>query len=518
MAQLEIDWVIGDKFRWRISGLQSQWRTANYSFCGLTDDEWVDPNGQTSAPPSIIDTQNAPSSGTSYNTPWYETYHGMSDGDTTFVYGFVKTPVSGSNKYYLVPGEAADDYLRLVTARLPSIDYDSTDKTSTTIKIYINSLRLIDEYEVELWNNTTTTLISTANAPAISGEQTTITFGQLSPNTTYKIQARAIRYDNYNLSKPYYSFSNWTSWATATTDPAITKLATPSSPTLYGSSETYRYQDGFRVQVSAVTGAQSYQFKVRRGYDSETTYHNTSLTNVTISGKIAAVAYYVSVKAISPNGSAYDSNWSSETLLLTRPVTPTINATTTINTVTAIISGMSSNYSSIEIYLRNSAGTLLQTKTLTGNGSTTFTGLSTGTTYKVDARSIYVYNGVTYYSTYSLQLTITTSSYAGDWEWEYTIASGYSLYQTIGSIGYLMRAAHWNDFTAKVNSYRLYKGLGTYTFNTATTLTTEIGIRNCINQAITALNATGFSQPLISTGNNVAASIFITLKNNVNTI
>ena len=60
-----------------------------------------------------------------------------------------------------------------------------------------------------------------------------------------------------------------------------------------------------------------------------------------------------------------------------------------------------------------------------------------------------------------------------------------------------MRAAHWNAFTARINEFRDYKSKTQYTFTNATTSTTEVGIRNCANQAITAINAMGFSQPSV---------------------
>lgn len=125
-----------------------------------------------------------------------------------------------------------------------------------------------------------------------------------------------------------------------------------------------------------------------------------------------------------------------------------------------------------------------------------------------------------YFSVKSPTLYVATldSPRPDNWNWEYTIASGQPFYNQVGDNVFLMRAAHWNAFTARINEFRDYKSKLQYTFTTATTSTTEVGIRNCINQAITVINTMGFSQPSISSGDNVAASVFLTMRNNLNSI
>ena len=105
-----------------------------------------------------------------------------------------------------------------------------------------------------------------------------------------------------------------------------------------------------------------------------------------------------------------------------------------------------------------------------------------------------------------------------NWNWEFTITSGQPFYNQVGDTVYLMRAAHWNAFTTRINEFRTYKGLSSYSFTTATTSTTEIGIRNCINQTITAINAMGFSQSSIVSGGLVYANIFTTMRSNLNSL
>lgn len=103
-----------------------------------------------------------------------------------------------------------------------------------------------------------------------------------------------------------------------------------------------------------------------------------------------------------------------------------------------------------------------------------------------------------------------------NWEWEYTITSGGKFYSQSadGKTAYLMRAAHWNAFTTRINEFRDYKGLSSYTFTTATTSTTSTGVRNCINQAINAINpmlSTSQRMNTIGVGDKVTAKIFTDL-------
>ena len=74
-----------------------------------------------------------------------------------------------------------------------------------------------------------------------------------------------------------------------------------------------------------------------------------------------------------------------------------------------------------------------------------------------------------------------------------------------------MRATHWNEFTARINLFRVdYKGLSSYTFTTATNSTTPTGVRNCINEAINAINPMlpTAKKNTIGAGDKVTAKIF----------
>lgn len=107
-----------------------------------------------------------------------------------------------------------------------------------------------------------------------------------------------------------------------------------------------------------------------------------------------------------------------------------------------------------------------------------------------------------------------TNPRPSDWEWEYTISQGgkFYSYEQGGKRINLMRAEHWNAFTARINLFRVdYKGLSSYTFTTASRSTTPTGVRNCINEAINAINPMLSSAQRMNTigaGDKVTAKIF----------
>jgi hypothetical protein len=108
-----------------------------------------------------------------------------------------------------------------------------------------------------------------------------------------------------------------------------------------------------------------------------------------------------------------------------------------------------------------------------------------------------------------------------NWAWEYTIVSGGSVYSVVGKKVNIMRAAHWNDFTTRINQFRAYKGLSPYSFTQVTSSTSGSAVVSAINQAINAINdmlPVGSKMSTITASNKVAASIFINLRDKLNSI
>jgi len=93
------------------------------------------------------------------------------------------------------------------------------------------------------------------------------------------------------------------------------------------------------------------------------------------------------------------------------------------------------------------------------------------------------------YSAWSGTYSTDFTSRPSNWEWTTSIVQGGNIYQTDLSnrIFYIITASEWNNFTSKINAFRIYKGLSNYNFTTVvsgTTMTKEI-----INEAITAITA-----------------------------
>jgi hypothetical protein len=152
-----------------------------------------------------------------------------------------------------------------------------------------------------------------------------------------------------------------------------------------------------------------------------------------------------------------------------------------------------------------------------------FWGCVSNTTYLVDAYISYKdpndpFDTKQQYFVGSIYVT-TLSARPSNWSWSYSIYSGGSVYNTqiVGGqiTAYLMSYSEWNNFTSRINQFRIYRGLSNYSFTTVSSGS------NCtpgiINEAVTAINAMGFSIPTVGSGN-VPASVFIQMRDSLNSI
>lgn len=151
----------------------------------------------------------------------------------------------------------------------------------------------------------------------------------------------------------------------------------------------------------------------------------------------------------------------------------------------------------------------------TTNTVMNITGLSANTTYVLTVYAVNIGGSSSGIST----IVTTLSDRPNNWQWLYNIYSGGPFYAQNGKIAYLMPAYHWNDFTNKINEFRHYKGLSSYNF---TTVYSEQSVTSSIiNQAISAINdmlPSGSKIPFISSGSEVKASIFIDMRNKLNSL
>jgi hypothetical protein len=103
-------------------------------------------------------------------------------------------------------------------------------------------------------------------------------------------------------------------------------------------------------------------------------------------------------------------------------------------------------------------------------------------------RGVRFVNSTYYYSSwvnatpYPINITVTRPS---NWAWSYTISSGSSVYSVSGKNIYIMPNTEWNSFTSRINEFRVYKSLSSYSF--ASVLSGGNATTTIINQALDAI-------------------------------
>lgn len=134
----------------------------------------------------------------------------------------------------------------------------------------------------------------------------------------------------------------------------------------------------------------------------------------------------------------------------------------------------------------------------------------------------YVSAGGTTYASLNVNIRITSTTYVYvyyvadkvrplDWSWTTTVAQGSEIKLT---------AAEWNNFTSRINEFREYADLSSYTFTKAVSGVTVIEATIC-NEAYTAIDAItghGTLPTKLVSGGSLYASFFNGLKNALNAI
>lgn len=123
------------------------------------------------------------------------------------------------------------------------------------------------------------------------------------------------------------------------------------------------------------------------------------------------------------------------------------------------------------------------------------------------------------YACQNCQTTCELSSQRpSNFTWTSEVSKGAVVTNINGSPAYLT-AIEWNDFTAKINSFRIYKGLSTATFTEA--VTGEPMRATQINEAIEAINAMSPASPtpiIVSSGESIMAETINGLATALNSI
>lgn len=182
----------------------------------------------------------------------------------------------------------------------------------------------------------------------------------------------------------------------------------------------------------------------------------------------------------------------------------------TATSVTIKVTGISSG-DSVRFFIRiasdTSDTTVDSTYTATSTTMTkTFSGLTASTRYAYNVSVNGTFGTAKYFTT-----AAASSGRPDDWSWYSTISSGKAI---------KLSALEWNDFTTRINDFRVYKGLYRYGFTTVTS--GDKIYAYMINQAISAISDMDGHGTLPSTTVSmetpISASIFTKLKNALNAI
>ncbi len=481
----------------QISGLTYPFDTDHYLECGAFDVDFVDGTLTPPLPANLKWGVSAPSPTGSTTVNGF--IGGLNSNTSYTFYGYAKTL---DNRYYKT-GSATLSTLLPQQPVVPTIAFDS--KTSTSIQITRTVSDGVTGINTEMSINNSTfydipTFCSLYGASySVAGAYLLVS--GLTPSTNYYFRA----YGDLNGYNSAYS----STLTIATNPPPSPEI--PSSPI-----SATRIEGGLNLTWGSSTYATSYTLEYVNYLG---TYQVTGITSTSYSltNLLFGVTYTLRVKGVNAYGS---SSFTSDDITTTAPQTPTISqATVTANSITINIGNISGNYDVVRVYKNFDAFDYIDGYS---NSSVTFTGLTAGATYNFYAKSRYTPSSLIESVSFSNTLTIVTTARPTNWTWSYTIASGSPVYSTVGKKVNIMTATEWNLFTTRINLFRNYVlGSGNeYGFSTTNSgsihTTSETMLR--INEAIIAINGCGFSQSTLTSSSSLAASIFTTMKSNLDSI
>lgn len=447
-------------------------------------------------------------SNVTYQLEYTDLTGGGTNTVTTLNTYYTLTGLTGGHSYSLRvratrSGYTSSSYTSANSARTlpcvpPSVSTQSGSITDSSIRVYVGTVSggIYTGIRVRLYNSSETILLSTLLAPIGTSS---VNFTGLSPNTSYKINSETYHtvsgttlYSSDNASTEFSDIGR------SSKQSYTTLYAVPSAPSISFSSRTTASLSFTRGTSSGATSYNSYL---------EGSLYATGIgTGFTISGLAAGYSYSVGVAAVNESGTSSINSITRATLCNA----PTLSHTGTTATSLTFTRGSVTGAASYYVYLDgNYWGTAPST-------SFTVTGLNPNTSYTVGIGAVNADGAVSA----STSLTRTTLSDRPDnwtgFDWIVSGANFYD-YNSSTSTGYPITAVSWNSFTSRINEFRTYKSLSSYSFTTVSSGTSFSA--TYINQAITAINAMGFSQSAVTSGTTtISASIFQTMKNNLNSI
>lgn len=145
------------------------------------------------------------------------------------------------------------------------------------------------------------------------------------------------------------------------------------------------------------------------------------------------------------------------------------------------------------------------------------TGLTPGTGYTVIVRAMNEFGGKSGVAVYCTTLPIP-SPRPNNWVWDFTNPN---LFTLTNKIAVIIDVTQWNNFTARINEFRIFKlGAGNnYNFTPANSTMTNKSVTTCINQAALAINDMVTSKlPTNYTGVTITKDIFNIMAARLNSI
>ena len=176
---------------WSISGLSNAWNTTNYISCCLCTDS-NHPKGSSSDPSGILDSHNAPSSGSAYNTPDFSfTSSSLSAVRKYDLYSYVK---AANGLWYPC------SYSYLVTA-FATPSFNTFSRSGNLISIYFNGVPYADRYFIQCYKDG----VYSSDASYLPGPDTAFT--GLTPGSLYKFRCYCYDVDGVYPNSAYSAFS-----------------------------------------------------------------------------------------------------------------------------------------------------------------------------------------------------------------------------------------------------------------------------------------------------------------------
>lgn len=432
--------------------------------------------------------KNRTASGSTFaqNQSLSQTFSGYSAGATNDVSAKIwwKDPDNGGAAAgWVTIGGSGTYYTWQTKCATPS--YSSSSKTASSITVNFNSVTGAESYQIYCY--TTDTYKSGRSA----------TFTGLNPDTTYKFRCKAFATSVSDAD------SAWSSDTSITTDAGV-----PSTPSGYVSI-TSRIEGGVNLSWNSSSGATGYTLAYKYSYESSFSTVNVTGTTYQLTGRACGVEHIFKVRANNAQGS---SSYTAESLGTTLPRSPTVSSPAQgPHEIDAEIGNMDGNWEYVLVWIESVSQeqTLYKTDWDSGQRRVTFTGLNQGHSYNIKAQAYFHYNGTDFWS-YSIRETnATTTSRPSNFGWDTSKSSGSNFNLT---------ASEWNRLTSKINEFRAYKGLSSYSFTTASTgANFTATIFNQARNAIADMNTSSLPGTT-GTGSTVNASNLNALRDTLNAI